>query len=99
MGENKSIHAYLDREHDVFILSNFECLQMHIAGFLVILGIELYPSTITCCHRILLVIPDINWGGYGTINAGHNYRKPHSCDVKKHLYHKQKSLRCGSGIC
>src|SRR3989339_1675128 len=99
MGKNKSIHAYHDREHDVFILSNFECLQMHIAGFLVIFGIKLYPSTITCCHRILLVIPDINWGGYSAVDAGHDHGKPHTGDIEKHLDHKQKSLRGSGGVC
>src|SRR3972149_924370 len=99
MGENKSVHAYHNREHNVFILSNFERLQVHIACFLVILGIELNPAAVTCCHRILLVIPDINWGGYGAIDAGHDHGKPHPCDIEKHLDHEQKSLGCGGGIC
>src|SRR3972149_735382 len=99
MGENKSIHAYHDREHDVFILSNFECLQMHIACFRVTLGIELNPAAITCCHRILLVIPDINGGGYGAIDARHNNRETHPGDIEEHLDHEQKSLRGSGGVC
>src|SRR3972149_5032360 len=99
MGKNKSIHAYHNREHDVFILSNLECLQVHIACFLVILGIELYPAAVTCCHRILLVIPDINGSGYRAVDAGHNHGKPHPGDIEKHLDHEQKSLRSGGGVC
>src|SRR3989304_274091 len=99
MGENKSIHAHHDRQHDVFILGNLECLQVHIACFLVVLGIELNPAAITCCHRILLVVPDINGGGYGAVDTGHNHGKPHPGDIEEHLDHKQKSLRGSGRIC
>src|SRR5574341_640095 len=98
MGENKAIHAYHDGKHDVFILSDFECLQMHVACLLVILGIELYPPAITSCHRILLIIPDVNWGRHCPVDTSHDDRKPHSCNIKKHLDHEQKSLRCGGSV-
>ena len=96
VGEDEPIHADHDRQRQLF--GDLEGLDVQVGGFLVGLGIQLYPPRVALAHRIGVVVPDVDRSADSAVGDRHDDGQAEPGRVVDRLDHEQQPLAGGGGV-
>ena len=85
MRQDETIHTDHDRDRHLFGYA--EGLDMQINCLLVVLCIELQPTTVTLRHGIAVIVPDVDWTADCAVGDRHDDRQSQARCVVNGFHH------------